>query len=182
MIHRSITKNIKLLTGYHTQEYRHTATLDKPIKAKPEDSWLGVGYYFWLEEEFAHYWGKDKKSKKTGYYDIYKAAIVEEKILNASFDENAYFRFRQIIEETIDHFQTKGKNVTLLQVHRFLSENIWPKIGITGIIFDDLPQNKETKDRIYSYIEPFYYKKRIQVVVFDLQNISTFVIFKEELC
>lgn len=182
MIHRIITKDIKYITGYHTQEYRHTGTLENPIKGKPEEAWLGVGYYFWLEEDFAHYWGKDKKSHKTGYYDIYKADIEEGKILNATFNEKSYFKFRQMIEDTVQLFLKNHKKVTLLQVHRFLSDNFWTKLGITGIIFDDLPQNKDTKGRVYSYIEPLYYKKRIQLVVFDLPNIHNFAIFKEELC
>jgi hypothetical protein len=180
MIHRKITKDIKYITGYHTQEFRHSGALDKPIQGKPEEAWLGIGYYFWLEEDFAVYWGVDKKKKRTGYYDIYSAEIEEGEILNASFNEKAYFNFRQMIDDAVAHFQNKSKKVTLLQVHRFLSDNFWSKHGVTGIIFDDLPHNNDAKNRVYSYIEPFYYKKRLQLVVFDKQIIHNFAIHKEE--
>ena len=49
----------KTVTGYHSQEYRPTE-LTKPIKSFV-NTWLGVGFYFWAEETYAHYWGQDKR-------------------------------------------------------------------------------------------------------------------------
>jgi len=74
----------------------------------------------------------------------------------------------------------KGQDVDLQKVHRFLSDNIWKKMGIEGIIYDDLPSNPRHKGRVYSEIPDLYYKKRIQVVIFDLKNIRDFSIFFEE--
>ena len=79
--------NKPFLVGYHTQEYRSNAhALEEPIKCKGKTAWLGIGYYFWTEVEFAHYWGEDFKKRATGYYDIYKANINVENCLNTVFD------------------------------------------------------------------------------------------------
>jgi len=166
--------------GYHTQEYRANAPLlDKPIRCKGKNAWLGVGYYFWTELEFAHYWGQDFKVS-TGYYDISRVSIDVENCLNTVFDEDCYFFFRKKIEETIDIFKNRNLTVSLEQVHRFLTDNVWTKHGIEGIIYDDKPTNPRKSDRIYSEIPDLYYKKRIQVMIFSLKNIRNFEIYLEE--
>lgn len=169
------------IIGYHTQEYRAQSNpLKKPIKCVGNNAWLGIGYYFWTELEFAKYWGEDFKSNNTGYYDIYKASLNCENCINAVFDEDGYFFFRDKIEETIDHFSKNTLNVTLEQIHCFLSENIWPSLNVEGIIYDDKPINPKKSDRIYSEIPDLYYKKRIQIVLFNLINIRIFELFLEE--
>ena len=52
-------------------------------------------------------------------------------------------------------------------------------LGITGIIYDDKPTNPKNKNRVYSEIPDLYYKKRIQVVLFNLKNISNFELYLE---
>ncbi len=155
-------------------------SLNAPIKCKGKNAWLGIGYYFWTEEEFAHYWGQDFKTYNTGYYDIYKAYLYIENCINAVFDEKGYLFFREKIEETIDHFKKENIIISLEQVNRFLAENIWSDIGVEGIIYDDKPTNPKKPDRIYSKIPDLYYKKRIQVVLFDKKNIRNFEIYLEE--
>jgi hypothetical protein len=172
--------NKYFLVGYHTQECRHNGVLDKPIKCSARNAWLGVGYYFWTELEFAHYWGEDFKKFNTGYYDIYKALLDIEKCINAVFDEEGYFFFRDKIEETIAYFKSKNLSASLEQVNRFLADNIWTQLGVQGIIYDDKPTNPRKSNRTYSEIPELYYKKRIQLVVFDSKNIHTFELFLEE--
>ena len=65
-------------------------------------------------------------------------------------------------------------DVTLDKVHRFLADKVWPELEITGIIYDDLPHNVPAKARLYSEIKPLYYKKRIQIVVFNDDKYTTF--------
>ena len=72
-----------------------------------------------------------------------------------------------------------GKVVTLDAIHRYLGDNVWPALGITGIIYDDKPVNPRDKNRVYSEIPDLYYKKRIQVIIFNLKNISNFKLFLE---
>ena len=68
---RIIKNDIEYIIGYHTQEHRPMdSPLENPIKCLGKNAWLGIGYYFWAEIEFAHYWGEDFKIK-TGAYDIY---------------------------------------------------------------------------------------------------------------
>jgi hypothetical protein len=177
---RSIADKIYIV-GYHTQEYRFDSEpLEEPIKCKGREAWLGIGYYFWTEIEFAHYWGQDFK-KNTGFYDIYCASLDVDNCINAVFDEEGYFFFRNKIEETIAYFYKEGIRVTLEQVHRFLSDNIWKEFGIEGIIYDDKPINPSKKtNRIYSEIPDLYFKKRIQIVLFNLKNVRNFALHLEE--
>ncbi len=171
--------DIEYLEGYHTQEYRSAEDpLPRPLKCRAKTAWLGIAYYFWTEREFAFYWGQDFKMN-TGSFDIYKADLNVENCINAVFDENGYFFFREKIEETINHFQELGKTVTLEQVNRFLADNIWPALGVEGVIYDDKPMNPAKYDRIYSEIPDLYYKKRIQVALFDLKNIRNFELLEE---
>jgi len=49
--------------------------------SKRKDAWLGEAYYFWDDLEDAHKWGT-KSKKDTGYYEIYKAKINCEDVLD----------------------------------------------------------------------------------------------------
>lgn len=164
------------IEAFHTQETR-AQQLTAPCICKRTDAWLGVGYYFWLEEEFAHYWGEDAKNNN---YSIYSAYISKSDLLDTTFNMKDYFSFRKIIEQAVISFDNTNKKLDLEQIHRYLSENVWSKYGIKGIIYDDMPQNPYKGKRKYSLIslgankKYFYYKKRIQVVVFDLSIIEEF--------
>jgi hypothetical protein len=165
--------NIK---GFHVQEYR-PVELHQPIKCCNENAWLGMGYYFWIENEFAHYWGQDKKvSDKYKSYEIYCADLNIKNCLNTVFNEEHYWFFRKKIEEVIQVYHNRKKSFNLDTIHNFLAENIWTKHGIEGIIYDDKPSNPRNKNRIYSEIPNLYYKKRIQIIIFDLKNINNFEI------
>ncbi len=168
------------LIGYHTQEFRGDTLLSHPLKCTVGNAWLGIGYYFWTELEFAKYWGEDSKKNQTGYYDVYKAVLDDERCINAVFDEQGYFFFRRSIEETIDYFKSNDIEISLEQVHRFLTDNIWRVLGVDGIIYDDKPTNPRKSDRIYSEIPQLYYKKRIQIVLFSLKNIRSFEMFLQK--
>ncbi len=169
------------IIGYHTQEFRYHKVLETPIECRAKDAWLGKGYYFWVEENFAHNWGQDFKNRKSGFYDVYQGNLDTEKCINATFDEKGYYFFKNSIESAIKYFENNGVLVTLEQVNRFLAD-YWKKLGVTGIIYDDLPRNRDDKNRFFSnleYIENhkkqfFYYHKRIQIVIFDLKNIHNF--------
>jgi len=167
------------IIGYHTQEFR-PEPLSEPIICKGKTAWLGIGYYFWTDLDFAHYWGIDFKRANTGYYEIYQAYIKVDNCINAVFDEEGYFFFRQKIEEAIQYFKDHNINVTLEKVNKFLTDNIWGKLGVEGIIYDDKPLNSARTDRIHSEIPDLYYKKRIQIVVFNKKNYINFDLLLEE--
>lgn len=185
--------NNNFLTGYHTQEYREDSELLFPIKCTMNNAWLGRGYYFWADIEFAKYWGEDFKVgvRKNGFYNIYSANLEIENCINAVFDEKHYYFFRNCIEKAIEYFKSNSINVNLEQVHEFLLNKFWKENGITGILYDDLPINPNYKpDRKYSVIEyrennrtkHMYYKKRIQIVVFNDENIHNFACYLEKQC
>ena len=179
VIERKKINNKDYLTGYHTQEFRSNCEpLEIPILCKGKNAWLGVGYYFWTELEYAHYWGKDFKLI-TGNYDIYKCFLNIENCINSVFDEKGYLFLKEKIEETINHFKDQKVHLSLEKVNRFLADNIWPGMNIDGIIYDDKPINTKNSNRIHSEIPDLYYKKRIQVVVFNVKNIRNFEIYLE---
>ena len=167
------------IEGYHTQEYRSTV-LRQPLKCVNKSAWLGFGYYFWLEVEYAHFWGQDSKIHgKSESYDIYRADLNIENCINTVFDENDYMDFVEVIEESIQQYKNRRIPITLKNINRYLAEKVWAKLGITGIIYDDKPTNPRNKNRIYSEIPDLYYKKRIQIVIFDIKNINSFELYLE---
>jgi len=174
----------KSVVGYHTMECRESI-LDAPIKCTDRRAWLGFGYYFWLEEIFAKYWGEDFKIRKNNpkaqadTYDVYTADLNIENCINTVFDEEDYTNFISRIEEAILYFQCRRRPFTLETVHRYLADRVWGKLGISGIIYDDKPTNPKNKKRFYSLIPDLYYKKRIQVVIFDSKNVSKFKLYLE---
>ena len=170
----------KTVTGYHSQEYRPTE-LTRPIKCFAKDAWLGIGYYFWIEMMYTHFWGQDKKSSGASKsYDVYKASLKIENCLNTVFNEEHYLFFRAMVKETIKNLKKQKIPVSLELVNKYLFENVWTKQGIEGIIFDDKPTNPKNKNRVYSEIPDLYYEKRIQVVIFELKNINNFELYLED--
>ena len=94
------------IEGYHTQEFREgEMALDMPILCVDKKAWLGEGYYFWRDIEFAHYWGIDKK-KNNGYYDIYCTEIDSEYLLDTVFNESDYEFFKNSIDKAIKKIKT----------------------------------------------------------------------------
>ena len=176
--------NKKTIKGYHTQECRGTI-LDHPLKCTDRKAWLGFGFYFWLELIYARYWGEDFKIRKNNpkakseSYDIYTADLDIENCINTVFNEEDYVNFAELIEDVIQHFIDRQVSVSLEMVNRFLADEVWKKHGITGIIYDDKPTNPKNKNRIYSKIPDLYYKKRIQVVIFELKNIRNYKLHLE---
>jgi len=157
---------------YHTQEWRGD-TLESPIMCKDSKAWLGVGSYFWLDLMFAKHWGEDFKKDKTGFYDIYKCYIEDNSLLNMCFCEEDYFFVKDNLDKLIE--KVKGtSDLNLKEIHRMFKTEFLEKMGINGIVYDDLPRNSYRKDRTYSLIEPFYYVKRIQIAVFNNDIIYNF--------
>jgi len=171
-------KDETYILGYHTQEFREESqALSVPILCVDKDVWLGEGYYFWRDIEYAHYWGIDKK-KRTGYYDIYSIEIDQEFLLDTVFNEDDYEFFKDSIEKAIKKLKIDRKDysVTINEVHTFLKRNVWNEFeDIEGIVFEDIPIGKR-----HSQIPPLYYKKRIQIVVFDLRITQNFSFYKEK--
>ncbi|WP_430827306.1 hypothetical protein [Chryseobacterium indologenes] len=172
-----------MITGYHTQEFRcDEEDLESPIICNAANAWLGKGYYFWVEEEYAKYWGEDYKifyPKDPGYYSIYKANLKNDKFLDTVFNEEGYNFFIDSINEAYIELRKRKNSITLLNVNRFLADNVWNRLGITGIVYDDKPVNKEEKGRNSSMIPPLYYRKRIQIVCFDIKLINNFALHLE---
>lgn len=166
------------MIGYHTQEHR-SKELSAPVRCCDKEAWLGYGYYFWQDEEFAHYWGKDMKvgRDRKGSYDIYTAEIDLGMCLDTVYNEEHYLLFCRLIEYAINHFKKLGKEPKLWQIYKKLHDDeCFIKTGIQGIRYCDTPTGYR-----HNVIYPLYYKKRIQFVLFKDTDCHDFKIYKSKL-
>ena len=160
---------------YHTQEKR-THKLSKPIISNNVNAWLGQGYYFWVDLEEAHKWGLNSK-RYTGYYEIYLAEIDTSDILDTVFNEEHYTRWVKIIEKTAKAFFIRtGRKPRIKEINEYLFLKGFQN-RISGVLFQDLPTNQN-----YLLVEQFYYKKRIQLVVYKIDIIQSFNFITEGVC
>ncbi len=169
---------------YHTQEER-IKKLDSPVACIRDDAWLGIGYYFWEDFDDAKKWGR-KSKKETGRYEIYKASIFCENILDTVFNEEHYRFWLAQIEKIANRFKiTDCRKPTLKEVNIYI-KNVAKVEEVKGIIFQDFSTN--LKENLVQPIElkdrkiPFVYKKRIQAVLYNLDIINTFDLFFSDNC
>lgn len=160
---------------YHTQE-SWPDRLDKPVLCEREDAWLGEGFYFWEDMLDAEQWGHNSK-RRTGRFEIYESKIIVDDFLDTVFNEEHYRFWINQVEKTADAIQLKtGFKPTLKEINEYFKEkSLWSEVD--GIIFQDIPEN----DNILK-VKSFYYRKRIQAVVYNTEIILTFAFCKEDLC
>jgi hypothetical protein len=160
---------------YHTQEKRKV-NLPYPIKCIKDNAWLGDGYYFWYDIQDAEKWGNDSK-RRTGAYQIYKATINCENVLDTVFNEEHYLFWLAQVEKAATKFiKTTGKKPTLKQINDYFKERgQWDSVD--GIMFQELPQNQNLL-----LVLSFHYRKRIQLVAYKLEIVNSFALKREVLC
>lgn len=167
---------------YHTQESRYKQ-LSAPVKCVRNDAWLGHGFYFWYDEYDAIKWGETSK-KRTNAFEIYKANIDCENILDTVFNEDHYLFWLKQIEKASKYIQDNTDKIpTIGELNRyFVDKKIWSEV--TGIQFQDTPSNQTlllVKPIQYGTKQvPFVYRKRIQLVVYDTNIISNFTLYKKQ--
>lgn len=160
---------------FHTQEKR-ISHLKAPLICTKSNAWLGDGYYFWYAKEDAHLWGKNSK-KKTGFYQLYNAKIKNEGILDTVFNEEHYHFWVKVIEKVAEEIFKKTKiRPTIKEINCYFKERaIWNDVN--GILFQDIPGNED-----YVSVQKFFYKKRIQLAIYNLKNIESFNFESEHSC
>lgn len=174
MVFEPSSENEQWVIGYHTQEDRGNL-LYSPIYCC-KNAWLGSGYYFWAHYDYAQFWGEDKKSK-TGSYQVYKSEIRISNFLDTAFNEKDYLLWLKSLKQAIEYVKKNGTykgggKIPLKDIHTYLMDKVWSNMNVQGIIYDDTPQ--DSNKRIHSEIEDLYYKKRLQLVSFSLDNIRKF--------
>lgn len=152
---------------YHTQEQR-TVKLTAPVLCTKDNAWLGAGYYFWAEEVDAIHWGHNSK-RRTGRFEIYVADIICDDVLDTVFNEEHYNFWRKQIEKVATAITKKtGKKATLKELNTYIAEKAnWSRY-VPGIMFQDLPISSNL------LVENLYYRKRIQLAVYDKSIIENF--------
>lgn len=160
---------------YHTQE-KQAQRLTAPIKTSNPNAWLGIGYYFWDDELSAMEWGRISK-KRTGYYEIYKARICSDNILDTVFNRDHYeFWYEQIEKVATRFIKRTGKKPAIKEINDYFQEKAsWN--DVEGILFQDIPYSENK-----TLVVKFYYKKRIQLVVYKESIIQNFVFYGKWSC
>ena len=164
---------------FHTQEYK-PITLEFPVLAEGFGQWLGDGYYFWQDYEFARWWGESKKCSDTNrQFSIFVATLEfnQDDFIDTVFNEQDYYSFVKIIKNFAKSYQNRYHHKpTLEEFNDFIFDHgIWDNIKI--IRFQDLPENNKLLE-----VKGFYYKKRIQIRVNAPEIIAKFVHFKHFQC
>lgn len=159
---------------YHTQEKRFNR-LTEPIKCKKPNAWLGVGSYFWADEIDAIKWGNDSKNR-TGSYQIYKADIECEDVLDTVFNEEHYNFWIKQIEKAASYISKRtGLKANIKEINMYFQERAsWSEVD--GIMYQDLPFGDEL------LVVNFNYRKRIQLVAYNSNIISNFALHLEDEC
>ena len=157
---------------YQTVEKRERR-LSSPILCKSKNAWLGKGYYFWAQIEDAHIWGKESQNNN-GFYEIYKSEIDETNILDTVFNKEHYELWVEQIEIFSKLFsETTGYQPTVKNVCEYFDDNkIWSSVD--GVKFQDLPKNNK-----HLMVENYYYRKRIQLAVYNKKIIINFIFHLE---
>lgn len=160
---------------YHTQE-RWGKKLESPIPTTNPDAWLGDGYYFWYYENDAIWWGRTAKRRK-GYYEVYKATIDFENVLDTVFNEPHYTLWVKNIEQAVAKFvKSRKDSLTLKYINDFIKERgVFD--GIDGVLFQDISDNPDNW-----IVKKFQYKKRIQLAAYNMKIISKFALEFEGKC
>jgi hypothetical protein len=160
---------------FHTQE-RRQRRLSSPIKCVRLDAWLGPAYYYWYDLQDAFDWGQSSK-RGTGYFEIYRSDIECNDVLDTVFNEDQYKFWMESIEKVAKTFlrKTGRKPATRYINEYFKDRGIWA--SVKGIMFQDIPARNE-----YVMVIGFYYKKRIQLAVYDPGIILTFELNSVEQC
>jgi hypothetical protein len=167
------------LSVYHTQEYR-PVTLRFPVLATGNEQWLGDGYYFWQDYEFAKWWGETKKCRNPyRQYSIFKADLnfSEENFIDTVFNQIDYYEFVKKVESFAKRYGRQfGHKPTLEEFNDFIADfGLWKEIKV--IRFQDIPENDQLME-----VDGYYYKKRIQLRVNDASIITTFAHQKNLYC
>lgn len=174
-----------MIKVYHTNQHRGNI-LSAPVFATGNTQWLGDGYYFWQDLEFAEEWGYNRicngEEYKKGIYnkfDIYEAEIdidfPSEYTIDSVFNEEDYYGFLSIVEDFATlYFKNHGDWPDLGKFNDFIAGyDLWK--DTVAIRFQDLPLKNE---RPYLKVKKFYYKKRIQIVLYDVYKIHKFTHYK----
>lgn len=163
---------------FHTNEHKGTTFF---IWAEGVDQWLGDGYYFWQDYEFAEEWAKVRRYPVADIYtvDLDIDFKKDEDVIDTVFNEEDYYKFIEKIEYFAKlYFKKFGVKPNLIDFNNFIQDNnyqLWR--SIKAIRFQDTPDNNERSKR-YLLVNKFPYKKRIQIVVFDKEKTFNFTVTK----
>ncbi len=152
--------------SYHTQEKREFR-LAEPKICTNNTAWLGDAYYFWTEEIDSIQWGHNSK-RATGSFEIYKAEIDTENVIDTVYNEDHYKNWLQQIEKAAKSIVKKtGFKPTLKEINAYFKKND-VLYGVDGVMFQDLPKGNDL------LVVNFFYRKRIQIAVYNASIISNF--------
>lgn len=160
---------------YHTQEKRKYK-LTEPMMCIQPCAWLGSAYYFWNDEIDAIHWGNNSK-KRTGSFEIYKATVDCENVLDTVFNEAHYNFWMKQVEKAAKCISKKtGMKASIKEINQYFKDKARWSDTTNGILFQDLPQSEDL------LVKDLFYRKRIQLAVYNLKIINNFAFHMESEC
>jgi hypothetical protein len=167
-----------MTTAYHTNEHRGDLII---VYAQGFHQWLGDAYYFWQDIEFAEEWATNARN---GYpaADIYEVELdlnfdTDEFVIDTVFNEEHYYKFIEKIERFSDvYFAKFNQKPSIEDFNSFIFDlkiPLWK--DIKAIRFQDLPNNDKKN---YLKVKGFFYKKRIQIALFDAKRLIKYNIIQ----
>lgn len=96
-----------------------------PFCCTREDAWLGIGYYFWEEEELAHWWGSGNPRWSESYI-ICKTglSIPQEQVLDLVGNISHISLLRYLVAEYQKTSQAKQSPLTLPKIIKFIERTM----------------------------------------------------------
>lgn len=162
--------------GYHADIARNPLlTLASFLPSQPANQWLGPGYYFWEDEGYAEWWGREKKCKQTaaGQFLVYKANwfVLKRAFLDTVFNRTDYQEFYDCMDTFKATYRQHhgGVDPSLQDFWEYIADHgLWQHIQV--IRFADSPTGPSGHA-----LKALTYGKRIQVCVKEKKNIRIFV-------
>lgn len=151
---------------FHTQEDRGVV-LTKPILCDRSDAWFGSGYYFWEDRRDAEYWGE---TAKQGVFNVYKARIETDRVLDTVFNKEHYEFFIHALEKVAeDVLRQTGRRLSKVDVCEYLNGKAKWREDVDVLLACDVPiGRRETL--------PIPIRKRIQAAVYNINCVKEFQI------
>ncbi|MBQ9253213.1 MAG: hypothetical protein IJ180_00395 [Bacteroidales bacterium] len=163
------------IIGYHTAN-SEKGRLYKPLYCHDNKAWLGPGYYFWQDLDFAKRWASVKKYR---LYDVYTADLNTEHCLDTVYSEEADKKFNEWLDLCDNLIRKRNLKIKpedrLSTIFNLMKKEVFKKLNITGIRYADIPQGE-----LDSKYKPLYPQKRIQYVIYSDKDIRNFSILIEK--
>jgi hypothetical protein len=124
----------------------------------------------------AIHWG-NKSKRNTGYYQVYSAHVDCDRVLDTVFNEEHYHFWLKMIEKAAKYIaELTNRKATIREVNQYFRDRTNWRNEVDGVMFQDLPSSDDL------LVRGLNYRKRIQVVAYNINIIHNFALHFEMEC